>query len=243
MSCEQRENGTFTFKKSGYTKVMREVRTMFQALDNYRYDVAVCIYELLKENKVKKNIKETNKFISSLVGKDRYTSYADEYKKAFKLYSITNIYGFEVDEDCLEMALKEIYRNNNNTRLKPRRSAYPKLINKDKSFSKSFKDLIYITLEEETLSLSWSVRQGNRTVDEADNHYITTALFKILNDYEWKIGEGGKTVCVSENFDDDPCTPDMLPHTTRTYEKLSKKQIAARKRMHKKMIECGVYPY
>ena len=120
----------------------------------------------------------------------------------------------------------------------------PKLTNKDKSFHKAFNDLIAITFEAESKTFEWSVRSGNRTVDAADCHYVTKVLFKIVREYDWKIGERGETVCVSESFDDDPCTPDQVSEVTRSYEKLSKKQIAERKKMDKLLRKNGMYsPY
>jgi hypothetical protein len=242
MSCEQREHGTFGFKQTGYTQIMRSVREMFQALDNYRYEVAVCMYEALKEKKVKKDHKATFKFIDENTSNNMYRCYHKEYMSMFKVYQVENKYGFEIDSDCIEMALKEIYRNDNNTRLKPRRSAYPKLTNKDKSFEKEFgDDLITICFMEKSLQFTWTVRDGNRTVDRADDHYMTGIFFKIVSNYKWKIGEGGETVCVSESFDDDPCTPDSCASTTRLYENLSKKQLASRKKMQKALLKSGYY--
>ena len=241
MSCEQRENGTFRFKQTGYTQIMRSIREMFRAMDNYHYEVAVCIYEVLKENKVKKNGDDSYNFIRENIGNDRYKTYHQEYMSIFKTHSVKNAYGFEIDHECINVALDEIFRNKNNTRLKPRRSAYPKLTNKDKGFQKEFNELIWITLSDKDKTVDWSVREGNRTVNEANGHYITSIFFKLLRDYKWKIGEGGETVCVSESFNDDPCSPDSDSETTRCYQKLSQKQIASKKKMQKALLKSGYY--
>jgi hypothetical protein len=233
MSCEQRENGKFTFKKTGYTQIMRATRNMFQALDNFNYEIALCLYNTLNESKIKKNKKASYEFIQSQISNNMYMDYNQEYRRILKKsVMVENTYCFEIDHVCINMALNEIFRNENNTRLKPRRSAYPKLTNKDKSFIREFNDLIWISFKEEDYSFEWTVRQGNKTVNDANNHYITGIFFKIVSEYNWKIGERGETVSVVENFDDNPCANDTVSETTRYYEKLSKKKSNSKKKYH-----------
>lgn len=244
MSCQQRENGSFNFKKTGYTEVMRDVRKLFQEYEDYSFKVALVIYEALKENKIKKNIPASKLFLRSKMENEINicTGMVSEedinrhYLKKLGVRCIENNHDFLIDKPCIEMALNEIFRNDNNTRLKPRRSAFPKLTNKDKSFEKTFApyELFTITANHESNSMGWSVSEGNRSVDNSEYHFMAIAFFKILDNYKWKTGENGHTTCVSENFDDDDCTPDSLAHITREWACKTKKQIRDEAALDKK---------
>ncbi len=236
MSCNQRETGTFKFKKAGYNEVMRKTREMLQVFTDYQFSISELIYAYLKENKVKKN--KTSAINTLTVDHGQYHSFSTSHiSRIINSRSLKNDYKFKVDQECVDTALAEIFRNDNNTLLKPRKSAFPRLTNKDKSFSAWFMDdTISISFNHESNSVEWGVEEGNRTVDDSEYHYITLAFFSILRNYEWKHGERGETICVSENFDDDPSTPDSCSDTTRIYEKLTKKEEAKRKAFR---IQCA----
>jgi hypothetical protein len=256
MSCEQRENGTFYFKQSGYTEIMRTIRGVFQEFDAFRFEIAVSIYDALKLNKIKKNKKAALKFLDT-VGATNKSNAADMHaynhrnfatlNNNYELYlhthyinmlsaqKISNPHRFEIDKQCIALALDEIFRNENNTMLKPRRTAFPKLTNKDKSFSREFGYWIQISLDGDKKTINWSVESGNRSVDNSEDHYMTKIFFSLLDSYNWKIGEHGETVCVAESFDDDPCSADSEAYTTRSYIKLSKKQLKEKEKFDQEM--------
>lgn len=244
MSCEQRENGSFNFKKAGFNKVMRSVRELFQEFDQFQFECATAIYEFLKANKVKKNKEDSLKFLldgSYFSNNDCLDDAGSSILKRMREMSFYPSFSFSLSHDIVHGALDEIFRNDNNTRLKPRRIAFPKLTNKDRTFSRTFNDLITISSVEDDNCIYWSVRSGNRSVDNSLDNPVTSKFFKIIEQYDWKYGERGSTTCVSESFDDDPCSSDDCVEKTRCFEKLTKKEMAQKKRIAKRMFESGMY--
>lgn len=196
MAIDQSSYGSFQFKKTNYLKVMRLLRDRLNEFHNYNHEVAVVFYETLKENKIKKNFNDALDYLYSI-----------DCDNLIKRKGVKNASVFGMDSDSIHFALSEIFRNNNNTILKPRRSVYPKLINKQKSFFIEFETAqLTISASENTHSITWRIAENNRNVDRVSDSFYSNLLFPILNEYKWSKGEGGVVKIKEESmsdFDDD----------------------------------------
>jgi len=197
MSTNQSERGSFKLKKTNYIKVMRQLRDMFNDYHNYNHTMAVALYEILKENKIKKNRSSARDFLDSI-----------ELSHNTKIRSIKNDWGFKPDGDSIYTALNEIFRNDNNTILKPRRSEYPKLTNKEKSINLYHDSLeLTISASEKDETIYWDVNEGNHNCDAVDGCALEKAFFKILRTHKWGKNEGGsirrKVESMSDYEEDD----------------------------------------
>lgn len=197
MSQDQSEYGSFSLKKTNYTKLMRELRGSLNDYYNYSHELAVAIYEILKENKVKKNSSSASEYL-----------YEISLSRHSKVNKLKNSDIFKPTSESIHNALEEMFRNQNNTILKPRRSAYPKLTNKQKSFSIDFEDLeATISASESSNTLSWQVGENNHNCDHADDFFMKNLFFKILATHKWGKSEGGSVTRQDESMSDDPEDP------------------------------------
>ena len=226
MSCRENEEGRFYFKKPGFNKVMKELRVFIQAWNEYQYNSAIAIYNGLIENKIKKNKDAVTLFLLKDEREDFHHKHS-EIMKTLNFPFIKNDFNFRIDVTTAELALKEMFRGKPNTLLKPRRSAYPKLTNKDREFYCCFSEIIEISCKDNVVN--WSVIQGNRSVDESIGHFAEKFFFKVLTDYEWKAKEGGSTISYSENFeynehDYKSDEEEYIENTTRVFKKFTTKE-------------------
>jgi hypothetical protein len=72
---------------------------------------------------------------------------------------------------------------------KPLKKEFPKLTNRDKSFSFSC-DEASVNFDEGSLSMTWNV-EGNHSAEQAHESYMFIALCRVFNNYKWKRKEGG----------------------------------------------------
>lgn len=192
MSMDQSAYGSFKFKKTNYLKVMRLLRDRLNEFHNYNHEVATVFYDFLKENKIKKNFNDASNFL-----------YDNNLDRLIERKGVKNASIFGIDSDSIHFALSEMFRNNNNTILKPRRSAYPKLINKQKSFYIEFETAqLTISANESSNSITWRIAENNRNVDRVSNSFYSALLFPILHDYKWSKGEGGVVKIKEESMSD-----------------------------------------
>lgn len=203
MSQEQSLHASYKFNKTNFSKVRGYLRDRLNEIHDFNHLVAVAIYDLLKKNKIKKNRNDVINYLDSLNFNDMST---------FRKIRCRTYHS--VDTDSIYLAIDEILRNDNNTFLKPRRSAYPKLTNKDKSFSVTTERYdITIRAKEESSILSLNIRMGNRSVDNTEFKQEVSAFFSVINSHTWKRNEGGFIETETENFCDDEGQPRYVIET------------------------------
>lgn len=196
MALEQSLYGSFSFNKMNYIKAMRKLRDKVNDYHNYNYELSIIIYNLLKKNKVKKNEYDAYKFIHS-IDLDLFVC-KNNIKDSSK---------FCPNNDSIQFALDEIFRNENNTILKPRRSAYPKLTNKDKSlFLEVNCYSISIVASIKSATLKINVGSGKNNCRNAERFQMYKEFFSIINANTWSKKEGGfvtETEESTSDFEDD----------------------------------------
>ncbi|MFS1428200.1 hypothetical protein LMH73_013825 [Vibrio splendidus] len=201
MSKNQEQFGKYTFNKSNFTKTSVKLRKLFNDYHDYSYAVALGVYEYLKVNKVKlddvRSCYGLNIDSSTLKNTSQVRSALQQLK--------INHRHFDVCSDLMDFMFDEIYRSktNKNAILKPRRSAFPKITNKEKSFSIYFpiRELT-ISANSDNLSFTWKIEMNNRNVDRVENGFYSALLFPILNEHKWGRGEGGYVKTTEESMSD-----------------------------------------
>lgn len=205
MSCNNQETGDIQFTKTGYTKIIGAYRKAYNEYINNVFDIAMTIHSQLHSIKggsaTKRRKEKANELLSSHDA--THYSFSSMCHTALK---------FHIQSELIYLIKAELFRGKNGTLTKPRRSAFPKLTNKDRTFdlhdgelSVSFKDAYTDTygwkvcggkqkpLTRDVMpTIEWRVDENNRAVERAHNTPIAKLLFdKVLKHYTWKRNEGG----------------------------------------------------
>ncbi|WP_210499451.1 hypothetical protein [Vibrio crassostreae] len=199
MSLEQGQRGSYKFNKTNFPKVSIKFRKLFNEYHDFSHAVALGIYEILKSQKVKAD--DAERFIWDLPSNAPKTNFT--IRKVLMEKKVRT--DFELDQDLIEFIVAEVYRSqsNKNAILKPRRSAFPKITNKEKTFSIDFECReLSITVNESTQSVHWKIDQNNRNVDRVEQGFYGKLLFPVLSEHKWARGEGGYLKTIEENLDD-----------------------------------------
>lgn len=181
MSENQSLHGSFKLNKKNYMIVMRDLRQKINDFNEYNYNVSIMLYDLLKLNKIKKN---------SSAAWDYIRNSDFEFHHGLKTIKNNNI--FKPTSSAIEFTINEMFRNNNNTILKPRKNIFPKLTNKNTSIY-FIEDNLQLSIVADCISSTFSIRveRNNKNVDKARNHPLFDIFFHILKSHSWAKKEGG----------------------------------------------------
>jgi len=128
-----------------------------------------------------------------------------------------------ISSDLSYLIQEEMFRGKNGTLTKPRRSAFPKLINKTREFTIedgelyiTFKDVCENTVgykfinnkkvpitNKQPAMISWRVENNNHAVESAHESPIGQLLLNdVLGKHKWLRGEGGVFYYIDEHMRD-----------------------------------------
>lgn len=208
MSLDQGQRAEFRFNKTNFAKISKKIRENINAYHQYCFDVAIVIYNELKTNKVKKEHKIAYDFIIDKMRTKQLVRYVG-YQTVLcgsgltGYNQITNDFRMTLTDDIIYTALNEIFRNNNKTLLKPRRSAYPHIKNTQKSFGVDFEcGEVSIGVNANTLTVSWEIQMNNHAVDNKEDMFYGRLLFPIIRAHKWGRKETGTLINKIESTDD-----------------------------------------
>lgn len=197
MSIDQSQYGEYKFNTANFAKVSDKLKAHFNSYHTYSYAVAMGIYDVLKSNKVKPDEAESFLFNQGDLSYNRFV------RASLNRMGFGNSV-FEITPDLTSKCISEIYRSkkNENSIMKPRIAAFPKILVRDKSFSLEFEqEGITISVDEKSKMVSWNVARCNHAVDRVENGFYRKLLFPILRDHQWENGEGGYLTTHEENLD------------------------------------------
>lgn len=195
MSCNNSENGNIEFTKSGYQVVLTAFRKAYNDYIDSVYASALSSYDKLAAIKGGSASKKRREAFKAMKG---YNS--DYYSEMLN--------GKAIPCDLMCTINDEMFRGANGALTKPRRSHFPKLTNKDRSFDLgefSFNDSKTTVVGLEVSSkgnreitntsqprIEWRVDENNHAVEAAHACPLSKLLFNnVLRNYKWKKGEGG----------------------------------------------------
>lgn len=218
MALDQAQHASYKFGKTNFSKVAKLFRDRFNTFHDFSHAIALGIYDLLKENKVKE--KNALDFL-----RDVSVSSNHRVRKHLADKNL-NLRELKVEREIIHLALAEIYRKGDGKSiLKPRRSAYPKITNKQKSFSIYIEDKeLEIAVNEKTLSVSWDIAMNNHNVDSVENSCYDFLFWDILIfKVKWGRNEGGYCKTTEESTSDDPYDDRFNTHESRYYGPVGKR--------------------
>lgn len=217
MALDQSQHASYKFGKTNFSKVAKSFRDRFNLFHDFSHAIALGLYDCLKENKVKE--KNAMDFIYE---KDIAHSFL---VRKYVIEKGIDIKYLKVENHIIDLAIEEIYRKGDGKSiLKPRRSAYPKITNKQKSFSIYIQDKdLKIVVNEKTLSVSWDISMNNRNVDAVNRSSYNYLFWNVLdNDVKWGRNEGGYCKTTEESNSDDPYDDRFNTHYSHYYGSLGK---------------------
>jgi len=185
MSTDTKESGSIKFTAKGYASVLSAMRTAYNERQDFFYEIAMNLYTLCLSDKKK----YTKSFF--IEGYDSFIDLAD-YGEAIRYAGCPTHPRYFAEADTIYFILNEIFRNNKGkgTALKPRKSRFVKLTNKDHSIKINI-SFGSISLSKEHKTLYWLVEENNRSVEAARSHCMSGIMFRTLMKHQWARGEGG----------------------------------------------------
>jgi len=193
MSNYNSEWGTIQFTKTGYMQVIRAIRAAFNDHYTHAYATSERAYALLSGI--------TGRGVSQLQ-KNRFDSWKEgRGDQSLRL----NVNGSPLRSDPSMIALieRELFRGKGGALTKPRKSAFPKLINTQTSFAISLLDgaaslRFAMNPKDGTGTCTWNVNEGNRGVEQAHESVFYGIFCRVLNHYKWRRNEGGEWLYTDE---------------------------------------------
>jgi hypothetical protein len=188
MSHNEGQSGTLNFTQAGYKHVMREMRNRFNHHINEIYDHTLLVHALLTA------------MTGAKISQRRKTMFIDMLKVERTGSSITvDKKSMPVDYSMQCFIEGEMFRGTSQGLTKPRRSAFPKLTNKQSTFKIDCGDGS-LTFCEDRLSVSWYTEYDTNAVENARDSFMSREFIDFLKDYKWKRAEGG----IFQYWDDGP---------------------------------------
>ena len=181
MSNYNREQGSYTIPSAEWADLKRVVREAYNDLQEKRYEVAVAIWNRLKE--------ETGTGFEEIFEEEtmettgRRSPFGGRPTERFVLGDR------HFDREMIE---GEIYRKDNGRVYKPRKKAFPKKTNRDTRFDLKTLGRPYIRFDNNSRTVYWRVHKNNRAVEDARSHPVAEAFFGALGDIDWTRQSGGK---------------------------------------------------
>lgn len=191
MSKYEKENGTLSFSKTGFSKLSSNIRKAFNEYQMAVYNEALKFHALAQKPADSDALRV---FLENKYTVKTYSGHKDTCPVAlFDLY---------------EFIMTEVYRSTEHSpadetfgictplakAYKPRKSMVPSIKSNVKQFT------IEIPFTEAQLSVApsatggsieWYVSHGNKSVTKAHQNPLAMSLFKQINAHDWKRTEGG----------------------------------------------------
>lgn len=207
MSLAQSEYGVLTLKKAGFSSVVAQLRAVYNARQDKLWAVALQLYTQLSAIKPA----QRQAALPVLCGiTSPYHTYAGEVTIKGRAVALHSAYFTLRDE---------LFRGKNGALTKPRQLAFSRLKQTDRTLNIAVTDAVQIKANDATLTITWSVGSGNRSVDCAHNTELVQAYMAVLQGYDWKRGEGGCFTVVEENLAEGEGCPRDITYTSRTFGK------------------------
>lgn len=172
------EYGTLHFSKEGYNEISKFARFLFNKRQDFLYNYANSLYKrALSLNTQKED------FFNLIAEKKLYDQYPE-----YLLRHDYNSDSFKVHKRDIIFIAKELYRKDN-TILKPRKSVFKHLTNRNTLFC--FHDVI--TFNKETREISINIPKKKHSVHLYHSLCLYNKLFDYLQkQYYWRENEGGE---------------------------------------------------
>lgn len=184
MSCNNYEDTTIFFTKSGFNNVIKKIKELYNERESFYYESALSLYDYFLLKKVKKEKdalsllgenfdNNDNFFLSGVVAKNNNISYCAFHNRL----------------------LRELFRGKDGGLTKPRKSAFEKLKTTDRNFSIDVNSgLIHVIDGANGYIIGMTSEENNHAVERFDSDNMVHSIKKYLNkEYKWKRSEGGVT--------------------------------------------------
>jgi hypothetical protein len=181
MSNYNEERGRYVIPSAEWADLKRAVRDAYNALQERRYEVAIAIWNRLREAEdpdFEAIFEEESKEKTS-----RRSPFGGRRTERFVLGDL------HFDRRMIE---EEIYRKDNDRVYKPRKKAFPKKTNRDTRFDLETLGRPHIRFDNDSRTVYWRVHENNRAVEDARSHPVAEAFFSALGDIDWTRQSGGK---------------------------------------------------
>lgn len=180
MSKYNREKGSYTIPSAEWADLKRIVRKAYNDLQEKRHEVAVSVWNRLKEE--------------DLNFEDIFEEEATEKGSRRSPFGGRRTEQFVLGDRHFDrkMIKAEIFRKDTDRIYKPRKKAFPKKTNRDTVFDLETIGRPHIRFDNDHRKAYWRVHENNRAVEDARSHPVAEAFFGALGDIKWTRQSGGK---------------------------------------------------
>lgn len=187
MSLNDQKRITFKFNKTNMPKIAKILREEYNKQQDFIYDFALRLQEYAKKQKIKTE--------HDLIVHLEKISYG---RVSFPNANNTGVYAIQFYSDTFHKIVRELYSAKDNKLRKPRKSSFPKLTSKDKTFNIEFCHESGVCILSGQQRVVFDTDYNNHSADALNNEF-PQHLIRILMRHKWGRGEGGFSQYRSEN--------------------------------------------
>lgn len=211
MSTREREYANLAFNKTGYPKIVKEIREDYNDYMDKLLKTAQDIHAILDKQPPKKRREVFYRIYNTQVGKLVYSNVV-----------------FNATDEHLLLVHSELFRGKNGNLTKPRATKFKKLKTRDRTFTLDCNgaDLILSEGPDGSGLLHWDTFLGDGNVKYSVNGETFRIVIKAVNKHVWGKVEGGLFIGNDEYNMIDEGEGDYRDEITRVYGPLGEQRRA-----------------